>query len=129
MLVITKTFTPTIIGAIVLGLFFVLFYILIIFITHCLDKNDFLTALQKMRETSKQRKFTQSIELMVNLTGLDFKKPENQLDLKVTLPFATGKSRGKVLSQICLRGGTVAREDLALDIQECPGGGHPASGR
>ena len=42
MLVITKTFTPTIIGAIVLGLFFVLFYILLIFITHCLDKNDFL---------------------------------------------------------------------------------------
>jgi len=34
---------------------------------------------------------------MVNLKGLDFKKPENQLDLKVVLPFATGRSRGKVL--------------------------------
>ncbi|MDD5148687.1 MAG: hypothetical protein PHH08_04455 [Candidatus ainarchaeum sp.] len=62
-----------------------------------MNNEDFLTALQKMRSSSKQRKFTQTIELMVNLTGLDFKKPENQLDLKVTLPFATGKGRGKVL--------------------------------
>lgn len=62
-----------------------------------MNQKDFLDALKKMRDSSKQRKFTQSIELMVNLTGLDFKKPENQLDLKVTLPFATGRSRGKVL--------------------------------
>jgi large subunit ribosomal protein L1 len=62
-----------------------------------LNKNDFLTALQKMRDSSKQRKFVQSIELMINFKGLDFKKSENQLDLKVAMPFATGRSRGKVL--------------------------------
>ncbi len=62
-----------------------------------MNKNDFLTALQKMRDSSKQRKFVQSIELMINFKGLDFKKSENQLDLKVAMPFATGRSRGKVL--------------------------------
>lgn len=62
-----------------------------------MNKNDFSVALQKMRDSSKQRKFTQSIELMINLKGLDFKKPENQLDLKVAMPFATGRERGKVL--------------------------------
>jgi large subunit ribosomal protein L1 len=50
-----------------------------------------------MRDSSKQRKFVQSIELMINFKGLDFKKSENQLDLKVAMPFATGRSRGKVL--------------------------------
>ncbi|MDD5162583.1 MAG: hypothetical protein PHD95_00035 [Candidatus ainarchaeum sp.] len=62
-----------------------------------MNKNDFSVALQKMRDSSKQRKFTQSIELMINLKGLDFKKAENQLDLKVVMPFATGRTRGKVI--------------------------------
>lgn len=62
-----------------------------------MEKKSFLDALQAMRDSSKQRKFTQSIEMMVNFKGLDFKKAENQVDLKVTLPFATGRERGKVL--------------------------------
>ena len=40
-------------------------------------KEAFLVSLLKMRDASKQRKFVQSIELMVNLKGLDFKKPES----------------------------------------------------
>ena len=62
-----------------------------------MEKKSFLDALQAMSDSSKQRKFTQSIEIMVNFKGLDFKKAENQVDLKVTLPFATGRERGKVL--------------------------------
>lgn len=62
-----------------------------------MNEKDFLAGLQKMRDSSKQRKFTQSIELMVNFKGLDFKKPENHVDLKINLPFATGRGSGKVL--------------------------------
>jgi len=62
-----------------------------------MEKKAFLAALQRMRDESRQRKFTQSIELMVNFKGLDFKKPDNQIDIRVTMPFATGKGRGKVL--------------------------------
>lgn len=50
-----------------------------------------------MREKSKQRKFTQSVELMINFRGLDFKKAQNQVDVKVHLPHATGKTSGKTL--------------------------------
>src|SRR3989338_887974 len=60
-------------------------------------KEAFLVSLLKMRDASKQRKFVQSIELMVNLKGLDFKKPESQFDLRVSLPFSAEKAKGKVL--------------------------------
>lgn len=47
-----------------------------------------------MRQITKQRKFVQSVELIVNFKGLDTKKPINQVDVKVTLPFSTGKKGG-----------------------------------
>jgi len=56
-----------------------------------MQKKDILQALQEMRKQSKQRKFTQSIELVVNFKGLDTKKPVNQVDVKVNMPHATGK--------------------------------------
>jgi large subunit ribosomal protein L1 len=60
-------------------------------------KQDAISALKKMRETSPKRKFTQSIELMINFTGLDMKKPQNQVNVKVELPHSTGKGSGKIL--------------------------------
>ncbi len=44
-----------------------------------------------MRDASKKRKFEQSIELVINTTGIDFKKAENRIDLAVELPHATSK--------------------------------------
>jgi large subunit ribosomal protein L1 len=60
-------------------------------------KQEAIDALKKIRETSPKRKFTQSVELMINFTGLDMKKPQNQVYVKVDLPFSTGKGSGKVL--------------------------------
>ncbi|MBN1941216.1 MAG: hypothetical protein JW772_03480 [Candidatus Diapherotrites archaeon] len=62
-----------------------------------MNEKSFLEAMQKMRDSSKQRKFTQSIELMINFRGLDVKKSENQVNVKLQMPFATGKGSGKVL--------------------------------
>ena len=62
-----------------------------------MNENDFIEAFKEMRSASKQRKFTQSIELMVNFRGIDFKKAENQIDAKVNMPNATGRSTGKTL--------------------------------
>jgi len=59
-----------------------------------MQKKDLLSALQQMRQKSKQRKFVQSIELIINFKGLDTKKPVNQIDVKVNLPFSTGKKGG-----------------------------------
>ncbi len=60
-------------------------------------KQEAIEAVKKVREISPKRKFTQSVELMINFTGLDMKKPQNQVYVKVDLPFSTGKGSGKVL--------------------------------
>ncbi|MDD4251399.1 MAG: hypothetical protein PHX27_04375 [Candidatus ainarchaeum sp.] len=59
-------------------------------------EKDALQALKKIKEISKPRKFVQSIEMMINFTGLDMKKPQNQVNLKVELPNSTGKGSGKI---------------------------------
>ena len=57
-----------------------------------MQKKEILQALALMRKNTKERKFTQSVELIVNFKGLDTKKPVNQVDVKVTMPNPTGKS-------------------------------------
>lgn len=59
-------------------------------------QKDALVAIKKIKEDSKKRKFTQSIEMMINFTGLDMKKPQNQVNVRVTLPHSTGKGSGKI---------------------------------
>ena len=62
-----------------------------------MNEKEFLNALKEMRENTKERKFKQSVELIINFRGLDFKKAQNQIDVKINLPHATGKSSGKTL--------------------------------
>jgi len=59
-------------------------------------KDEAINALKKLHEIAPKRKFTQSVELMINFTGLDMKKPTNQVNVKVVLPVPTGKGSGKV---------------------------------
>ena len=61
-----------------------------------MKKSEAVDAVKKMRENSKARKFSQSVELMINFTGLDMKKPQNQVNVKVELPNSTGKGSGKI---------------------------------
>ena len=61
-----------------------------------MERKNFLTALQKMRDSNKERKFKQSVELAINFKGLDFKKAENRIDVAVSLPYSTGKSASKI---------------------------------
>lgn len=61
-------------------------------------RKEVLETLSRVRDASKERKFTQSIELIVNFKGINFKRPENRVDVDVKLPHPTGKqSGGKVL--------------------------------
>lgn len=62
-----------------------------------LRKEEVLQVLQKLDEDSKKRRFEQTIELMINLRGLNFSKPAGQVDLKLPLPHATGKAKGDAL--------------------------------
>ncbi len=61
-----------------------------------MKQKDAIKALKFIQENSKKRNFVQSIEMMINFTGLDMKKPQNQVNVKVELPHSTGKGSGKI---------------------------------
>ena len=56
-----------------------------------MEKEQIQAALQKAKDISHKRNFNQSFDLIINLKGLDPKKPEHQVDIFVTLPHSRGK--------------------------------------
>jgi len=56
-----------------------------------MNKETFIEGIKKSRETSKKRKFSQTFELIINLKDLDLKKPENQIETWIQLPYSKGK--------------------------------------
>ena len=51
-----------------------------------MDKEQIQSAIEKAKSISPKRKFKQSFDIVINLTGLDLKKPEHNVDTFVTLP-------------------------------------------
>jgi len=58
-----------------------------------MDKKTINDALTKALESKGSRKFTQSMEMMVNFRGIDFTKAENRLNLDILLPKGKGKEQ------------------------------------
>ena len=56
-----------------------------------LDTKAYLESIKQAKEKSKKRKFSQSIELIVNLRDIDMKKPESKIQERIELPHAVGK--------------------------------------
>jgi large subunit ribosomal protein L1 len=56
-----------------------------------MDEKSIIEALKKAKEASKKRNFSQTIDLIVTLKGLDMKKPDDQIDLFVQLHHPKGK--------------------------------------
>ncbi|MEK6856801.1 MAG: 50S ribosomal protein L1, partial [Nanoarchaeota archaeon] len=54
-----------------------------------MKKENFLTALKKLRENSKKRKFEQTVDLIVNLKDVDKK---NSFDVYLAMPHNINKS-------------------------------------
>jgi len=61
-----------------------------------MDKNKLNDAVTKAFETKGKRNFTQSVELVVNFRGIDFSKPENRLNLDISLPKGKGGKEPKI---------------------------------
>lgn len=59
-----------------------------------IKKEHVLSTLKSLRESSPKRNFAQSVDFTMNFKGLDFKKPENRIDVSVKLPYGTGKAGG-----------------------------------
>lgn len=55
-----------------------------------MNDQEILKAVDEAKK-GKKRNFKQSIDLVINLKGLDFNKPENKIDLKILLPEGRGK--------------------------------------
>ena len=58
-----------------------------------MDKRTITEAITKALEAKGKRKFTQSLEMMVNFRGIDFTKAENRLNLDIILPKGKGKEQ------------------------------------
>lgn len=58
-----------------------------------MDTQSIIKALQTAKEQSKERKFSQTVDLIVVLKGLNLKKPEDQVEFFVNLPHENGKKR------------------------------------
>ena len=74
-----------------------------------LDTKAFLESIKQTKEKSKKRKFSQSIELIINLRDIDMKKPEGKIQELIELPHAVGKQ-----TKICV----FASGELALKARK-----------
>lgn len=74
-----------------------------------MDRKKITEAITKALEDKGKRKFTQSVELIVNFRGIDFTKAENRLNIDVILP----KGRGKEQPVVVFADGQVALDAKA----------------
>src|SRR3989344_1226913 len=56
-----------------------------------MNKESILSALKELREKNQKRNFSQTVDLIVILKGLDLKKPEHKVDSFIVLPNQFGK--------------------------------------
>ncbi|MCS7098036.1 MAG: 50S ribosomal protein L1 [Candidatus Methanomethyliaceae archaeon] len=56
-----------------------------------IDLETITSMVEEAKKNSKKRNFIQSMELIVNLKGLDMKSPENRINEVITLPNPIGK--------------------------------------
>jgi len=57
-----------------------------------MQKSEIIEALKKAKAESPKRNFKQSVDLVINLTGVDMKKTEHQVDAFIQLHNAPGKN-------------------------------------
>jgi large subunit ribosomal protein L1 len=60
-----------------------------------LEKN-LIEAIEEVKKSTKPRKFKQSIELLINIEGVDLKKPENRFVEDIELPNGLGGKKRRI---------------------------------
>jgi large subunit ribosomal protein L1 len=74
-----------------------------------LDKNTLLDAIKEAKNQSGDRKFTQSVELILDIKEIDMKSPEGKIQQVIELPHVTGKPN-KIL--------VIATGELAMNARK-----------
>ncbi|VVC03786.1 50S ribosomal protein L1 [Candidatus Bilamarchaeum dharawalense] len=72
-----------------------------------MDKKKLAEAISKALEDKGKKKFKQSVEIIINMRGIDFSKSENRLNLDIVLPKGKG---GKELKSAVFADGSLADE-------------------
>lgn len=70
-----------------------------------LDSKALLQSVKEAKSKAEKRKFSQSMELIINLRDIDMKKPESRIQESIELPHPVAKQ-----SKVCV----IATGDLAL---------------
>ena len=74
-----------------------------------LDKKSIIDAVKEAKEKSGEKKFTQTIDLILNIKEIDMKAPEGKIQAVIDLPHITGKP-----NKICI----IASGELALKARK-----------
>lgn len=74
-----------------------------------LDKKTLLDAVKEAKSKSGEKKFTQSVELILDIKEIDMKSPEGRIQQVIDLPYVTGKPN-KIL--------VIATGELALNARK-----------
>jgi large subunit ribosomal protein L1 len=74
-----------------------------------LNMKNLLAAVKEVKSNSKERKFSQSIDLAINLQNIDMKKPEGRIQERIELPNSVGKKL-----KICV----IATGEMALKAKK-----------
>ncbi len=56
-----------------------------------IDENQLRNAIEKAISNAKKRNFLESVDITINFRNIDFKKPENRIEVEVILPKGRGK--------------------------------------
>jgi len=56
-----------------------------------LNQKNLLEAVKEVKTNNNERKFSQSIDLAINLQNIDMKKPEGRISERIELPYSAGK--------------------------------------
>ena len=79
-----------------------------------MEKQEVLNALKELRSEPKKRKFSQGLDLIINLKNIDLKKPENHIELYVSLQHGKGMQ-----NKICALVGPEMKDDAEKICDGC----------
>ncbi len=87
-----------------------------------LNMKNLLTAIKEVKANATERKFSQSIDLAINLQNIDIKKPEGRIQERIELPHSVGKeikvcviATGEMAMKAKTAGASMVIEKVALE--------------
>jgi len=87
-----------------------------------LNMKNLLAAVKEVKTNANERKFSQSIDLAINLQNVDMKKPEGRIQERIELPHSVGKemkvcviATGEMATKAKTAGASLVIEKAALE--------------